>query len=81
MKIINKISRLDNFYKQNIKLGLSFLLFSAIFFIFRIVFIFRFGQLNELSNFYNDTFKAILLGFRFDAQVIAYGLIGILLLT
>ncbi len=78
---VEKSSKLNNFYKQNIKLGLSFLFFIAVFFIFRLIFIFRFGQFDELTGFYGDLFKAIVVGFRFDAQVIAYGLVGILLLN
>ncbi len=77
----SKPSKAVLFYNQTVKLTKTFLLLMIVFLIFRLIFIFRFGQADELTSYRPDIFKAILTGFRFDAQVITYGLTPVLLLN
>jgi len=63
---------LNTVIKQNFKLFKTYLFAILIFFIFRLVYFFRFGNFSLTSSNTADLFEAFYIGFRFDTMILLY---------
>lgn len=69
-----KNSHFDNFFQQSVKLFKAYTLGIIIFFLFRLIFFFRFGDFSLFNGYSEDINRAFLQGFRFDSMMICYSL-------